>query len=1407
MFTHNSFKSRISAALTAGLVALGFAWANPASATLYVTQLHEEVESGGTATFVVLAADGYTRLDTVGGTCPPGTWGEGNEYTTGSLENTEAEPIQCSVTFSATANTYTLRYHAMGGTLAAPSEVPVVYDSVIEALPEPTRAGYRFLGWNTSPIGDGDFWEDGLTYIQINDVDLFAIWEIIDTTPPEISAIFGGQPFTGGEITSIGALTVEVSDAIDSSPVVTGLQLTGGPSSINVSLNWSDLGAGVIRPSTIALMPSDGAPYTLTVTAQDFAGNQASESFSFNYTPIEVGVSGTVEGVLRIPAVDHAFSRAGGSHAIDTAPIAGAGGQTITGQHDVYASVSASSDIALVINGISVAPGQMVLVAPGYDFSATGGRVTLPLSVAQAGVAGDARLTLSLEADAPVVSTTVRAWTAGIELDAPKWSVVQLLEPVEIDARVTAGTVCRIARTPEQNPSPITDPVCVLEWTSIPAETRALSASDSGTVPGIRGYAVETGANIVAWTAWVYDVNGDRFEIASGQTELTVLPAFGQVELEPSADISSVYILIQNIDTALRRKSGFECVLTTDASVAKNAASRSDAATCLVEWLDMPEGLGQALGYREPRVRGNVVDPDGGVLSWRVSMFSQAGTRVDLNEQSYPITAINPPVPQISFLGRSPDVDEHTYSASMAGGYLTDVEALSLNAALTIRVLRDGAVVDETVIPGGWGETNRVRRRINTDARSLWSDTPYRVEAFYTMLPEVMATREFSVLAVPSTNIRPEVQVNDTKAIDTELFSVTARIMDGTAPYNVATMADWKVRIIMYRGLNEIVPLTEFVPVDANGEATFDVDLSDVGATSIRIAAQAELVSPAPSYARTVESMRPAYITILRGAAIDSSLSAGRLSGEAPFSASITLDLSNRLDSSALGAVAWQVKFAEDGEWEAIENASRLPTRLLHTFSRGTYWIRAVVENRHSGQKFVTPELEIIAYHRPKPELVGPGNIFIGDTGHFNVSGASADEPLVVQWSYDGGKTWVDGETSIDITRSEAERFTLVARTRYESAPAEDQRSWVEKRKTVNFVPVRPPRLQVIGPLRAEAGREHNLKALTRPPYQDMEVEIDGEWTLPDGTKVSGVDLNYTPSESDVAMERITLTYTAWVVGYKDDGAIAEASRSTRVWKYVWPEFGMLIQHSSVFAPADFKVRVDPKGSSRFSHLEGPTVTWELPPAAIGISEAATNRRDFTIAQAGEYVVKAIIRDARGNEATIEQAVSVLETPPYDVTLGVVSSNSHMRVPVEIRFRPSIAGGHPRDRIMERRFFVNGTEIEGGTVVLTEPGIYELSLEATSRFGFSASGSTTIETVENQLPVCEIEARESGAYMIFTGRCQDPDGRVAKHRWIVNDSELALTGYRISVRKDAAASVTLSGIDDSGEESDPVHWP
>lgn len=95
----------------------------------------QTVNDGGTASFTVVASTGYTRNDAVGGTCATGSW-VGNVYTTGVMH------AHCTISFSATINSYTVTVGSTDSATVSPSSPSTVAYGSIKKFAVTAAPGY-----------------------------------------------------------------------------------------------------------------------------------------------------------------------------------------------------------------------------------------------------------------------------------------------------------------------------------------------------------------------------------------------------------------------------------------------------------------------------------------------------------------------------------------------------------------------------------------------------------------------------------------------------------------------------------------------------------------------------------------------------------------------------------------------------------------------------------------------------------------------------------------------------------------------------------------------------------------------------------------------------------------------------------------------------------------------------------------------------------------------------------------------------------------------------------------------------------------------------------------------------------------------------------------------------------------
>jgi hypothetical protein len=333
---------------------------------------------------------------------------------------------------------------------------------------------------------------------------------------------------------------------------------------------------------------------------------------------------------------------------------------------------------------------------------------------------------------------------------------------------------------------------------------------------------------------------------------------------------------------------------------------------------------------------------------------------------------------------------------------------------------------------------------------------------------------------------------------------------------------------------------------------------------------------------------------------------------------------------------------------------------------------------------------------------------------------------------------------------------------------------------------------------------------MVREPYSNMDVVVKGEFILPDGTVVPKQLVEYVASEQDAEKERIEVKFRAWVEGFRSQGAEALDTRPINVWEYEWPAWQFYTRMSATQAPADISMRLrSPSGSVRY--LEELEIDWKVP---AGIKVLENDRDDARVIRAeepGTYPIEVTVSDGRGYVSELVHEVVVNPADPWEVNFRLSKSNDLNRAPLELRFIPDVGGGHPRDRLKVHRYYLDGQMITEGeryaSMTLAE-GTYDLGLEIESKFGEVVRYTEELKVLPNLVPECTLEARQASTNWRFKAECEDQDGYVADHVWVVDGEPLAMSGSRISVsvRETGQLSVSVKAIDNGKAESQVETW-
>ncbi|MFA6270013.1 MAG: Ig-like domain-containing protein, partial [Candidatus Paceibacterota bacterium] len=205
----------------------------------------------------------------------------------------------------------------------------------------------------------------------------------VDHTPPTMSFFKDVTAMSDHDrIEDLSRVSFTVSDNADSSPQVQSVRLTGGPQGMNVTLAYRRQD-GAYVPEYPLMFPSMGAAYALEVSAQDASGNMATKTVLFNYMPPEIKITSTGKDTLNLPVIPADVVHTDGNQALSSGVIM-MGGAPLAGTYDLALMSRSTSTTTLVIQGLSLAPGEQKTLA-GYDFDATGGRLNLPMRAEEPG--------------------------------------------------------------------------------------------------------------------------------------------------------------------------------------------------------------------------------------------------------------------------------------------------------------------------------------------------------------------------------------------------------------------------------------------------------------------------------------------------------------------------------------------------------------------------------------------------------------------------------------------------------------------------------------------------------------------------------------------------------------------------------------------------------------------------------------------------------------------------------------------------------------------------------------------------------------------------------------------------------------------------------------------------------------
>lgn len=216
---------------------------------------------------------------------------------------------------------------------------------------------------------------------------------VIDRTPPQVAISFDGKPILDDTVVyGLENLRVTLSDSL-TTPRITRLQLTGGPTSDNVELTWSPAGVNTYMPEYPKLFPNleTGNKYTLHVTTSDSQSNSKTYTQSFTYVPNNLVQLHNLK-TLSVKAPLKTSDNVPLAY-LQTNVLRKLNGEIAQGVQDGTLTVRKDASFGITFNGVTASPGQTVPIS--IDM-ANGNEVMLPIYPSESSITGDSQFIIEI---------------------------------------------------------------------------------------------------------------------------------------------------------------------------------------------------------------------------------------------------------------------------------------------------------------------------------------------------------------------------------------------------------------------------------------------------------------------------------------------------------------------------------------------------------------------------------------------------------------------------------------------------------------------------------------------------------------------------------------------------------------------------------------------------------------------------------------------------------------------------------------------------------------------------------------------------------------------------------------------------------------------------------------------------
>lgn len=855
-------------------------------------------------------------------------------------------------------------------------------------------------------------------------------------------------------------------------------------------------------------------------------------------------------------------------------------------------------------------------------------------------------------------------------------------------------------------------------------------------------------------------------------------------KISVSKSVDSTAIKVSDIDISAKLQSPTKetCQTLTMIRVGY-MLSQTAGVNCAIQFGDLPEGMkynpyaSNALRGSVPKIGENKIDFTPGVV------YTDPATRQTLfypsrkGAKSISVEGLEPTPIALTFKN---DKLLDSFYASNASSYPDKHFATVDRAqprALGIMNVKGGyrEIMTRITYPGNIVKEvyssladNNVAMIMQAD--DPWEKYPVKVESWYQRAPEFKTEKTLDFIGVPAAplvDLEKEFKSNDQE--DTIIHG-NVGISKGTQLiFDPEAMGQWQVSI---REDKTGVELS--APVDVQPDGSFAINMGIMNTGVRYIVAEAKMVNKEgePSNS-SVKSKTRALITAA-GEKIEATLSSRSTSGRAPFVQTINANVKNSKLLANIKAVSWEY-LKEDGTWERVMRSETVEqtginyTARIETAESKTY--RAVLENKYSGTVFRTDPITLTAFDVPSFKINAPGVVQVGRPVTITVESYEGFD-AVYSWKIitTGGYENASEEnaSSFTFTPTEIKNFAIEVKGRSVDAP--DTPAAIIT-KTVGIKAVNPlaARASINGPTFLEAGKSYKFLAQINDVVSgavEKSYKINGYWILPDGTRVDGTELEFTPRPEDKL-----ITYYTYVEGYPEE--TSAATHVFKTWSYAWPEkWKIKISALQTDVPALIKYQVEtPSFDIKALQGEPLTYAWSLPQ---GIERTSGNdvAGNLTVRDHGTYQLALQVSDTRGNAVNVySDEFTILPPATVQTTSSIVSKYGDAFYAPGTYYVSLKISQMPRgDTFLRNDVLINGSKVgeftgSGNYVSFSEPGDYEVQIRTITKAGNYGETTMHVNVQEPPMPQCDMKQTTSTSGLLITPVCTVSAGYIKSLTW------------------------------------------